>query len=96
MLEEMDDPEARTTGVNIGYQISNTLGGGLAPFICVALVAAAGGAIWPVVIYAAVISAVGVIATLVASVRPDVEGAGRLHALAATEKLASPAKVPAN
>ncbi|MGN6203595.1 MFS transporter [Humibacter sp.] len=96
MLVEMFDPEARTTGVNIGYQISNTLGGGLAPFICVALVAAAGGAIWPVVIYAAVISAVGVIATLVASVRPDVEGAGRLHALAATEKLATPAEVPAN
>src|SRR6478672_11640659 len=28
MLCEMFDPEARTTGVNIGYQISNTLGGG--------------------------------------------------------------------
>jgi hypothetical protein len=27
---------------------------------------------------------VGVIATLLASVRPDVEGAGRLHELAAT------------
>ena len=47
MLREMFDPEARTTGVNIGYQISNTLGGGLAPFIATALVAAASGAIWP-------------------------------------------------
>jgi len=62
----------------------------------VALVAAAGGAIWPVVVYAAAISAVGVIATLVASVRPDVEGAGRLHALAATKTPATPTKVPAN
>ena len=82
MLVEMFDPEARTTGVNLGYQISNTLGGGLAPLICTALVAAAGGAFWPVAVYAAVISIVGVIATLAASVRPDVEGAGRLHQLA--------------
>ncbi len=81
MLAEMFDPEARTTGVNIGYQISNTLGGGLAPLICTALVAAAGGAFWPVVVYAAVIAVVGVIATLMASIRPDVEGAGRLHDL---------------
>jgi MFS family permease len=86
LLVEMFDPEARTTGVNIGYQVSNTLGGGLAPLICTALVAAAGGSFWPVVVYAAVISVVGVIATLLASVRPDVEGAGRLHELAATAK----------
>lgn len=87
MLAEMFDPEARTTGVNIGYQVSNTLGGGLAPLICTALVAAAGGAFWPVVVYAAVIAVVGVIATLMASVRPDVEGAGRLHELAATSTI---------
>lgn len=91
MLVEMFDPEARTTGVNIGYQISNTLGGGLAPFICTALVAAASGAFWPVVVYSAVISIVGAIATLVASVRPDVEGAGRLHDLAATSAIRSEA-----
>lgn len=86
MLAEMFDAEARTTGVNIGYQVSNTLGGGLAPFICTALVAAAGGAIWPVVAYAAVIAVVGVIATLAASVRPDVEGAGRLHELSVSRQ----------
>lgn len=85
MLAEMFDPEARTTGVNIGYQISNTLGGGLAPIICVALVAAAGGAFWPVVVYAAVIAVVGVVATMLASIRPDVEGAGRLHAIPGTD-----------
>ncbi|KYJ97860.1 MFS transporter [Microbacterium sp. UMB0228] len=91
MLAEMFDPEARTTGVNIGYQISNTLGGGLAPLICTALVAAAGGAFWPVVVYSAVIAVIGVIATLVASIIPDVEGAGRLHALAGAS---SAAEVP--
>lgn len=88
MLCEMFDPETRTTGVNIGYQISNTLGGGLAPLIATALVAAAGGGVWPLVAYVAVICVVGVVATASASIRPDVEGAGRLHELAQ-----SPAKV---
>ena len=83
MLAEMFDPEARTTGVNIGYQLSNTLGGGLAPLICAALVAAAGGAYWPVLVYASVIVLVGVVATLFASIRPDRVGSDRLHALAA-------------
>lgn len=82
MLCEMFDPEARTTGVNIGYQISNTLGGGLAPLIATALVASAGGAIWPLVAYVAVICTIGAIATATASIRPDVEGSGRLHELA--------------
>jgi MHS family shikimate/dehydroshikimate transporter-like MFS transporter len=83
MLVEMFDPEARTTGVNIGYQISNTLGGGLAPFICVAIVAAAGGQIWPVVVYSAVICAVGVIATASASISTD---GSRLHKLAGVDQ----------
>jgi len=47
-------------------------------------VAAASGAIWPVVVYVAVICIVGAIATATATIRPDVEGADRLHALAAT------------
>jgi MFS transporter, MHS family, shikimate and dehydroshikimate transport protein len=85
MLVEMFDPEARTTGVNIGYQLSNTLGGGLAPFICVALVAAAGGQIWPVVVYSAVICAVGAIATATASFSTD---GSRLHALAGVDAAA--------
>jgi MHS family shikimate/dehydroshikimate transporter-like MFS transporter len=82
MLCEMFDPEARTTGVNVGYQLSNTLGGGLAPLIATALVAAAGGALWPLVAYVAVICAIGAIATASARIRPDVEGSERLHALA--------------
>ncbi|MBS1698856.1 MAG: MFS transporter [Actinobacteria bacterium] len=81
MLAEMFDPEARTTGVNIGYQLSNTLGGGLAPFICAAIVAAAGGAFWPVVIYSAVICLVGAIATATATIRPGSAGTGRLREL---------------
>ena len=81
MLTEMFDVEQRTTGVNIGYQLSNTFGGGLAPLIATALVGWAGGSIWPVVVYVVVISAVGAIATATASMRPDTADAGRLHAL---------------
>jgi MFS transporter, MHS family, shikimate and dehydroshikimate transport protein len=80
MLSEMFDVEARTTGINIGYQISNTIGGGFAPLIATALTAAF-GSVWPVIVYVAVICLVGVIATAYASFRPDVEDAPRLVAL---------------
>ncbi len=78
MLSEMFDVEARTTGVNIGYQISNTLGGGFAPLIATALTTAF-NSVWPVIAYAAVISVLGIVGTVYASFRPDVENAGRLH-----------------
>ena len=78
MLCEMFDVEARTTGVNIGYQFSNTVGGGLAPLIATALTVAF-NSVWPVIIYAALISVIGIIATAYASIRPDVENAPRLH-----------------
>ena len=80
MLSEMFDVEARTTGVNIGYQLSNTLGGGFAPLIAVALTAAAGSS-WPVGVYVIVIVLISVIATLFASMRPDTADAPRLHEL---------------
>ena len=79
MLCEMFDVEARTTGVNIGYQISNTIGGGLAPLIATALTAAF-NSIWPVIVYGALIAVIGIVATAYASLRPDVENAPRLHA----------------
>lgn len=78
MLCEMFDVEARTTGVNIGYQFSNTIGGGFAPLIAAALTAAF-HSIWPVIIYAAVVALLGIIGTIYASFRPDVKDAGRLH-----------------
>ncbi len=71
MLAEMFGVEARTTGVGLGYQLSNTVGGGFAPMICVALVAAAGGAVWPVAAYVAMVALVSGLATVFASLRPD-------------------------
>jgi len=79
MLTEMFDVEQRTTGVNIGYQLSNTLGGGLAPLIATALVGWASGQIWPVIVYVAVICLIGAIATACASFRADTVDAPRLH-----------------
>ncbi|SDT47126.1 MFS transporter [Microlunatus soli] len=81
MLSEMFDVEARTTGVNLGYQLSNTLGGGFAPLICVALAAAAGGNSWPVGIYVIGIAVISIVATVFASLRPDTPDAARLHDL---------------
>ncbi|WP_309068340.1 MFS transporter [Microbacterium sp.] len=75
MLTEMFDVEQRTTGVNIGYQLSNTLGGGLAPLIATALVGWASGEIWPVVVYVAVICTVGAIATAAATFRIGTDAA---------------------
>lgn len=80
MLAEMFDVEARTTGVNIGYQISNTIGGGFAPLIAAALTAAF-HSVWPVIVYVAVIAVIGAVATAYASFRPDVENAPRLNEL---------------
>lgn len=71
MLTEMFDVEARTTGVGLGYQLSNVFGGGFAPMICVALVASAGGAVWPVLIYVFVIALISICATIFASLRSD-------------------------
>lgn len=80
MLAEMFDVEARTTGVNIGYQVSASIGGGFAPLIAAALTAAF-HSIWPVIIYAATICLIGIVATAYASLRPDVENAPRLTEL---------------
>lgn len=81
LLCEMFDVEARTTGVNIGYQISNTIGGGFAPLIATAL-SAAFGSIWPVIAYAGLVAVIGIVATAYASIRPDVENAPRLREMA--------------
>jgi MHS family shikimate/dehydroshikimate transporter-like MFS transporter len=80
MLAEMFDVEARTTGINIGYQLSNTLGGGFAPLIATALTSSF-NSIWPVIIYVTVIAILGIIGTAYASFRPDTKNADRLYSL---------------
>ena len=82
MYVEMFDTESRTIGVNIGYQFSNTIGGGFAPLICTALVAATHGAMWPVIIYVVVICTIGALTTLWATVEPHAVSEDRVRPLA--------------
>jgi len=56
----------RYAGVALGREFSSVFGGGLAPFICAALVKAATGSWWPVAIYMMVIMAITFGTTLLA------------------------------
>jgi hypothetical protein len=59
--------------------------------ICVALVAAAGGAVWPVAVYVAVVALTSVLATVFASLRPDVAAPDRgLQGTVQTQNYTSP------
>jgi MFS family permease len=48
----------RYAGVAVGREFSSVVGGGIAPFICAALVTAAAGSWWPVAVYMMVIMAI--------------------------------------
>ena len=54
----------RYAGVAIGREFSSVFGGGLAPFVCAALVKWATGSWWPVAVYMMVIMAITFITTL--------------------------------
>ncbi|MGH7922449.1 MAG: MFS transporter [Candidatus Dormibacteraceae bacterium] len=64
LFAELFPTEVRYTGVSIGYQFSNMLGGGFTPLIAVALTGAAGGAAWPVAAFVAAIGLASLIAVL--------------------------------
>jgi metabolite-proton symporter len=51
ILSEMFATETRYSGAAVSREIGSVVFGGLAPFICVSLAAAAGGASWPVAVY---------------------------------------------
>lgn len=56
----------RYAGVALGREFSSVFGGGLAPFICAALITWAAGSWWPVAIYMVVIMAITFCVTLFA------------------------------
>lgn len=64
LFAELFPTETRYTGVGIGYQFSNMLGGGFTPLIAVALAGAAGGAEWPVALFVGAIGLVSFITVL--------------------------------
>lgn len=56
---ELFESNVRYTAASLGYQMGQIFGGGLAPFISTALLAATGGAYWPVPLYMMVLTAIG-------------------------------------
>jgi len=49
----------RYTAASLGYQFGQVFGGGLAPFVSTALIAATGGAYWPVPLYMMALTIIG-------------------------------------
>ena len=49
----------RYSAASLGYQMGQVLGGGLAPFVSTALLAATGGAYWPVPLYMILLTLIG-------------------------------------
>ena len=49
-LSELFGTRVRYSGASIGYQLAPIVGGGIAPFIAVALLAAT-GSYWPIAVY---------------------------------------------
>ena len=49
----------RYTAASLGYQMGQVFGGGIAPFVSTALLAATGGAYWPVPLYMMVLTVIG-------------------------------------
>ena len=56
---ELFESNVRYTAASLGYQVGQVFGGGIAPFISTALIAAVGGAYWPVPIYMIVLTLIG-------------------------------------
>ena len=56
---ELFEANVRYTAASLGYQVGQIFGGGFAPFVSTALLAAAGGAYWPVPLYMIVLTLIG-------------------------------------
>ena len=64
---ELFGTRVRYSGVSLGYQLASIIGGGLGPIIATYLVAAAGGAFWPVVVWMVVLCLITLVSVLVAA-----------------------------
>lgn len=61
---ELFHSNVRYTAASMGYQVGQVLGGGIAPFISTALIAAVGGAYWPVPLYMILLTLIGLASIL--------------------------------
>ena len=65
-LSELFGTSVRYSGASIGYQLAPIVGGGIAPFIAVALLAAT-GSYWPIVVYMIGMSMITVVSVFLAT-----------------------------
>lgn len=65
-LSELFGTRVRYSGASIGYQLAPIVGGGIAPFIAVALLAAT-GAYWPIAVYMIGMAAITVVSVYLAT-----------------------------
>jgi len=65
-IAEQFTTQVRYSGASLAYQLSGVLSGAFAPLIATALLAASGGAIWPVAIYLAGLSLVSLVSAYLA------------------------------
>ncbi|MBX9788918.1 MAG: MHS family MFS transporter [Pirellulales bacterium] len=66
-LSELFGTDVRYTGASIGYQLASPLAGGLAPLICVQLLAWSGGKPWPVSLYLIAFAALTLVSVVLAA-----------------------------
>jgi MFS transporter, MHS family, shikimate and dehydroshikimate transport protein len=92
-IAEQFGPEIRYSAVSISYALGTVLGGGLAPFIAAALLAASGGDPWPVTCYAVGAELIALAGVLILKERRGVNLAARDAAL--PEAAEVPARVQA-
>ena len=66
-IAEQFETRRRYSGASLAYQLSGVLSGAFAPLIASALLAAAGGSIWPVALYLAGLSLVSLVSAYLAT-----------------------------
>ena len=66
-VAEQFETRRRYSGASAGYQLSGVLSGAFAPLIASALLAAAGGSIWPVALYLAGLSLISLVSAYLAT-----------------------------
>ncbi len=74
---ELFEANVRYTAASLGYQVGQIFGGGFAPFVSTALLAATAGAYWPVPLYMMVLTVIGLLSIwgLSETNRPEREAA---------------------
>ena len=85
-LSELFGTSVRYSGASIGYQLAPVFGG-VAPFIATAMLAATGGAYWPVALYMIAMAAITIVSVFIAVETSgiDVHGETRPERRAAEE-----------